>query len=1499
MLWGMALAFGLVVAHQSIIESLDQQRERIDTAQLAVGQVSRDAAGLLVLTQDYLLRGSPRARRQWLALQAELANTLKSLDGPVMGLKDDIEMLVSVNAGLPPLFEALEATVAEGTASANTARLEMLSDHLLTETRRISDGAFDLAGQLLDQRSQQQRRQRSVTLGANISLATLLAALVGLVLRRVLRPMRRLQDTARRIEAGDLRARSAYGAPDEFGSLSQSFDAMTQALQERQATLEATRRDLRTVLDAVPSMIGYWDRHLNNRVANRAYHTWFGVDPDSLPGRNMRDLLGPALFEANRPFVEAALRGEPQTFERSIARPDGQGMRHSLAQYLPDRDGDEVRGFYAVVHDVTELTEGRQRLAAAQLENEALLASIQGHALFSELASDGRIVKVNDNVCRLSGYAREELVGHTYAIHQPMLPTGDFMTDVWGALKAGRAWQGEFRSVAKDGSFYWTSAVMAPVKSADGTVQKYVSIRSDVTAQRRLALEVERTNERFELAASAGGIGVWDYDLLAGTLLWDDRMYGLYGRQRANAAEPYALWSSSVHPEDRPGSEQLLQDAIAGKAAFDEQFRIVRPDGEVRHLKAVARVVRDGAGRPTRMIGINTDVTERMHTEAALRANESLLRRVGRLAMVGGWRVDVRASKVYWSEQTRVIHEAPADYEPTLETAIEFYAPESRTAITEAVNRGVSHGEGWDLELRLITYAGRSIWVRAMGEVEFDSTGTPVQIVGAFQDVTERRRTDDLLRAATTAAEAASAAKSAFLANMSHEIRTPLNAIIGVTHLLAETAHDDQQQRLLGQAQIAGRSLLGIVNDVLDLAKIEAGEMALDETAYEPAALLSDLTTVYAPQAQVKGLAFVVDVAASVPHWLIGDRGRLQQMLTNLVANALKFTERGEVRLRLGVTDLGECRCQLTATVQDTGIGIPVDMQPHLFAPFVQADASTTRRYGGSGLGLSIVKRLSAIMGGEVGLRSQPGVGSEFWVAVPQRVPAEDELGALRGAAPTLEVLVVDDSSVDRLQLATQVRALGWQALALDSGQALVQEFEQRLAAGRLLPDALLVDWRMPGVDGLQALSLLTQQFGRERLPAALLVSASERRQVAAVDHAHLADVILTKPVAASALFNAVNQSLAQRLGTTDRVLQSTQLDAPDATWLAGVRVLLVDDSDINLDVARRLLERRGAQVFACSHAQAALDALREAPEAFDAVLMDVQMPGIDGLEATRRVRHELGLTDLPVIALTAGALMEERRRATEAGMNEFLTKPLDPVQLVRTLRRVVEARRGAVLPVGSPLPAPGPRADWPHIAGIDSVDVAARLGHDVALFRVMLARLLREFGDLSESLRAADDDAAAHRALLARMHKLRGSAGMLGAREVQRLAGDAEAALSVSPAAGRAVLPALVQALAQLAQASESALQARPAAAEEPSAAAPAGHEELAALVDLLRRRDLAARDVLHALAPGLRGRLGAGSTEQLLRSVDELDYERALVLLSSVTGAPAVAPQGGTAAT
>ena len=429
-----------------------------------------------------------------------------------------------------------------------------------------------------------------------------------------------------------------------------------------------------------------------------------------------------------------------------------------------------------------------------------------------------------------------------------------------------------------------------------------------------------RAKDRMSLAVESAAMGVWEYDLQAGTLVWDDQMYALYGRSRTGDAEPYVLWSSSLHPDDRAASEQASEDAISGQKAYDTQFRILLPDGSVRHLKAAGHVVRDATGAALRMIGVNTDITYQVDTATALQEQTALLRRVGQLASIGGWRLDLRSGSLYWDEQTRRIHEVPADFAPNLDTGINFYAPEDRDVIAGAAQHATDTGEGWDLELRLVTFTGRSIWVRALGEVEYVN-GQAAFLVGALQDITERQQAAQALQEAKAAAESASAAKSGFLANMSHEIRTPLNAVLGMHRMLQDTDLKPDQRDLLGKADQAGHGLMDIINDVLDLAKIEAGELSINAQPFQPRQLFEELMDIHGVVAQAKGLKLNLDTAANLPLWMVGDRYRLRQVLSNLLSNAIKFTTTGEVSLSTRVrSDASQQWVELV--IRDSGVGI-------------------------------------------------------------------------------------------------------------------------------------------------------------------------------------------------------------------------------------------------------------------------------------------------------------------------------------------------------------------------------------------------------------------------------------------------------------------------------------------------------------------------------------------------------------------------------------------------
>ncbi len=822
-------------------------------------------------------------------------------------------------------------------------------------------------------------------------------------------------------------------------------------------------------------------------------------------------------------------------------------------------------------------------------------------------------------------------------------------------------------------------------------------------------------------------------------------------------------------PEDRERSERELQQAIDGGPPFDTEFRVILPDGAVRHLKASAQVQRDAGGRALRMTGVAFDITERKQAEDEMSRASALLRAVvdaatevsivavgpdGTISLFNSG-----AERLLGYDRSEVIGKVRSltfhDRDELRERARALSLETGRTVRTgnvlvEPVALGRPHE--WTYRRKDGSAVEVSLAVTAM----CDASGRCFGYLGVAHDISRQKEYEQSLKAAAAAARHANLAKSQFLANMSHEIRTPLNALIGVGHLLSDTALDDDQRQLLAKSQVAGRSLLGIVNDVLDLAKIEAGELTLDEAVFRPDTVLREIESIFRSQAVAKGLRLDIRAAPGLPRRLVGDPQRLRQIGVNLVGNALKFTHEGGVTLTLAAGPVEGGRVRLRCAVRDTGIGIDAPTQARLFSPFTQADASTTRRYGGTGLGLSIVRQLARMMDGDVGLSSRPGEGSEFWVDVTMALP-----------------------------------------------DAVAQQIESTEPA---------TDFDAP----------MTDDDGTVR----------------------------------------------------------PRVDSVRERWLAGVRVLVVDDSDINREVARRLLEREGAQVDTSENGVQALERLRAGPAAYDAVLMDVQMPEMDGLEATRRLRGELGL-GLPVIALTAGALVEERRQALAAGMNEFLTKPLDPRTLLRSVRQLVGAHRDAVSTVLAASADAAP-AGWPSIDGIDVAGATLRSGGDPALFVSLLRTFVREFADLAAANPALPASPEARKALAARVHKLRGSAGTLGARAVQHAASIAEAELGRDRVDASGALTTLASALAALLDAVRPVLAERAGRAIDvgavPAACEPASVQERETFAAMLRGQEIAALDCFEALAPKLRASVGAAVVGEVRRALDGLDCAAAL---------------------
>ena len=694
---------------------------------------------------------------------------------------------------------------------------------------------------------------------------------------------------------------------------------------------------------------------------------------------------------------------------------------------------------------------------------------------------------------------------------------------------------------------------------------------------------------------------------------------------------------------------------------------------EIRALKK--QVERLEASRSTfeLMVDRNDNLLSRQLEQTQHQAEE--LNRINLLAdsaldltKAGYWHVPLDGSGWYNSSEraVRIYGDPPS---PEHRYHLDFWAANVRAgdeAAAKVTAENFAAAVAGTIPVYDATYAykrpldGRVVWIHSLGHVVKDANGKPTDIYGVTQDITEFKRLETELRLAMQKADDATKAKSAFLANMSHEIRTPMNAIIGLSHLALKTPLNPKQRDYVSKVHNAGASLLTIINDILDFSKIEADKLDIETTDFQLDEVISTVTTLTAQKAHDKGLEFLIHVAPAIPEQLLGDPLRLGQILTNFVNNAIKFTERGEIGLNIDLLERTGEKVQLKFSVRDTGIGMTREQAAKLFQPFSQADMSTTRKHGGTGLGLSISRKLAELMGGRIWLESEPGVGSTFnftiWLGVGSATGSgkiiPEKLSRLR-------VLIVDDNAVAREILQQPLSAVASRVDTIATGKEAIAAVQQHDATDPY--DIVFMDWRMPGMDGLQTSRHIKSDETLTHPPAIVLVTAFGREEVREEAERLQLDGFLVKPVTKSMIVDTLVNVFAH-----EGEAASVTTEGEQAMRLRGARILLTEDNDINQQIAIELLEGTGATVTVANNGREAVEILSNGPQPppFDVVLMDLQMPEMDGYQATAKLRSDARFAALPIIAMTAHATIEERQRCLASGMNDHISKPIDPSAL-------------------------------------------------------------------------------------------------------------------------------------------------------------------------------------------------------------------------------------------
>lgn len=1123
-----------------------------------------------------------------------------------------------------------------------------------------------------------------------------------------------------------------------------------------------------------------------------------------------------AFFQArrmSRPLVELA------NSVRAVEKGD-------LTKYVTVRSDNEIgllaNSFNAMLkarqQQWTELEESHKVAQQALAELEVQKFALDQHAIVSITDTRGDITLINDKFCEISGYSREELMGQNHRLLKSAYHDRDFFSELYHTIAKGDVWHGEICNKAKDGHLYWVQSTIVPFKDENNKPLSYIAIRTDITARKQSELALHENKDRLELVMASTAVGVWDWHMLSGKMDFNKRWAEITGHT-IQELQPLTMetWTTMVHTDDMTRSTQVIEKHFDGETeSYECELRLKHKDGHWVWVLDTGRVVeRDENGIPKRMIGTLLDISQRKQAELEqLQIYEATAAKVGvahRLAQPlpletrldnavdeilnisgldvqqkgGVFLLEEGASELLMCSHRGAFSDVFLRDEATVGLGCCLCgraAVSGEIIVSDNCFTDHRHEHSWDT----MTAHGHYI-------VPLSVAGTEAQaIVGVlflYTDVNpydgEERlallkeignmlatsimqdRAFQLAETAKYNAEAASKTKSEFLANMSHEIRTPMNGVIGMTDLLLDHKLEPEQESRALTIKRSAESLLTVINDILDFSKIEAGKLELEILSFDLGTLVEDIADSLDLRAMEKGLEFICSANPTLAQWYKGDPGRIRQVLTNLLGNAIKFTAQGEVAMRYEQIIAEDGRPLLRFAVKDTGIGLSEVQQQNLFQQFTQADSSTTREYGGTGLGLTISKQLVELMGGEIGVESEIERGSTFWFTLALEESDEKSRQKTAHDLYNQRILVVDDNETNREVFGEFLDA--WQVphdTVVDGPKAL-QILKDAVAQNKPYTIAI-VDMQMPGMDGIELGDAIRSDSQLSATRLALLTSQGQRGDAKRV-HEHGFAAYLTKPIHQTELYNALLQVAGiQEDKTFDTII--TSYNTPKQLPVFQAQVLVVDDNSINQAVACGMLAKYGLEADLANNGQEALEQLTKV--AYDLVFMDCQMPIMDGYKATQHIRDSKSSVQnhsIPVIAMTANAMEGDREKCISSGMDDFISKPVDPAKLLKILEKWLAKDEGNQEHSDSKQEVID-EAEGAEELVFDYAAMSERLMDDQELIKLIADAYLTDMPVQIEQLKTFVQDGDVEQAA-AQAHKIKGASSNVGAMALSALA--------------------------------------------------------------------------------------------------------------------------------